>query len=344
MRRLLVVLLLLCLAVPAMAVNTGVGTRAPDKPEGTIYEGGGRVGGDNVGDAVAITSLPYYDGGNTCGYINDYDAVCPYSGSTSPDVVYSYTPSANITIYADLCASSYDTKIYIYQNSVGNLIACNDDFGCGYSGWQSRVENINLVAGNVYYFVIDGYGGGCGDYSLVVDELIITPIECPTGGQIEGEPPCVDNYYDQYNGGCNSVGWTVVEATANNCADVCGKSCTYLYQGLSYRDTDWYTMNVAAVGQVSATCTAAFPLQFILIYGANCANLQYVIGTSSPFVPITLTWNFNTPGAEFWIWVGASTFSGVPESDYVYNVCNIEGGPVPVEQKSWGAIKNEFKN
>jgi hypothetical protein len=339
MRRLLVVVMLLALAGSAMAANLGV--RPEAKPEGVIYEGGGRVGGDNVGSAAVIGSLPYYDSGNTCGFINDYDEICPYSGSTSPDVVYSYSPAANEAITVDLCDSSYDTKVYIYQNAPGGLIACNDDFGCGYSGWQSKVENVALVAGNVYYIVVDGYGGDCGDYVMSITAFAPCVVDCPAGAQQEGEPPCVDNYYDQYNGGCNSVGWTAVQATANGCADVCGKSCTYSYQGLSYRDTDWFTMN-ALGGNVSATCTAEFPLQFILIYGPNCANLQYTLLTGAACDPVTLTWYF-APGAEFWLWVGASVFSGIPESDYHFNVCGIEGGVIPVENTSWGAIKNNYR-
>jgi hypothetical protein len=340
MRRLLVVVMLLALAGSAMAANVGV--RPEPKPDGVIYEGGGRVGGDNVGSAVVIGSLPYYDSGNTCGFVNDYDEICPYSGSTSPDVVYVYYPAANQAITVNLCDSAYDTKVYIYQNAVGGLIACNDDASCGYSGWQSLVENVALVAGNTYYIVVDGYGGSCGDYVMSVEGFQPCVVDCPAGAIQEGEPPCVDNYNDQYNGGCNSTGWTVVEATGGGCADVCGKSCTYIYQGLSYRDTDWYTMNALAAGNVNASCEAEFPLQFILIYGANCANLQYTLGTAGPCTPVNLSWYFGA-GAEFWLWVGASVFSGIPESDYTFNVCNIEGGPVPVENKSWGAIKNSYR-
>lgn len=337
MRRLLVVALLL-IAAPAMAAN--LGTIAGDKPEGVIYEGGGRVGGDNIGSAVAIGSLPFYDGGSTCGYVNDYDAVCPYTGSTSPDVVYAYTPGAAVSVTIDLCASTYDTKVYVFQGGPGTLLACNDDAGCGYSGWQSKIENLTLTPGYTYYIVIDGYGGACGDYTLGVEAYEPCVVECPAGSIIEGEPPCVDNYYDQYNGGCNTTGWTEV-LSESGCATVCGKSCTYLYQGSSYRDTDWYSMT-AAGGLVTATCEAEFPLQFILIWGADCNNLQYEIGTAGPCTPLTLQYNFGA-GATFWVWVGSSSFSGVPESDYAYEVCGLEGGQVPVEETTWGAIKNSYK-
>lgn len=340
MRRLLVVVMLLALACSsAMAVSPA--NRPEAKPAGTIYEGGTRQGGDLISSATPIASLPYYDSGVTTGYINDYDEICPYSGSTSPDVVYSFVPGANTTISVDLCASSYDTKVYIYQNAVGNLIACNDDAGCGYSGWQSLVENIALVGGNTYYIVIDGYGGASGEYVMAVEEFQPCVLTCPGGALLEGEPPCVDNYYDAYNGGCNSVGWTEVGAQTGDCATLCGKSCTYSYQGLSYRDTDWYTVN-AVGGTVSYTLEAEFPVFAILIYGLNCNALGYVSASGTPCSPVTLTWSA-TAGQELWLWAGASVFSGLPESDYIFNVCGIEGGVIPTETKSWGQIKNDYR-
>ena len=43
-------------------------------------------GGDTCACATVIGLLPFYDTGDTCDFVNDYDAVCPWS-STSPDVV-----------------------------------------------------------------------------------------------------------------------------------------------------------------------------------------------------------------------------------------------------------------
>ena len=50
----------------------------------------GRQGGEDIGTAVVIPAVPFSDAGTTAGYANDYDEVCPYTGSASPDVVYSY--------------------------------------------------------------------------------------------------------------------------------------------------------------------------------------------------------------------------------------------------------------
>ena len=48
-----------------------------------------RQGGEDIASAFYVSSLPFNDTGTTTGYNDDYDEVCPYSGSTSPDVVRS---------------------------------------------------------------------------------------------------------------------------------------------------------------------------------------------------------------------------------------------------------------
>ena len=87
-----------------------------------------RQGGDTYNDATVISSLPYYTSGTTDGYSDDYDEECPYSGSTSPDVVYSFSPSYDMVINIDMCGegSYYDTKVYIRDEGEA-LIDCNDD-------------------------------------------------------------------------------------------------------------------------------------------------------------------------------------------------------------------------
>lgn len=348
MRRLLLVALALCVAGAAFAATAPTANKINTDGKGT-YNGDGamgpRTGGENIGSATVIAGLPYADNGATCGYVNDYDEVCPYTGSLSPDVVYVYTPGAAGSITVDLCASQYDTKVYIYAGAVGNLVACNDDFGCGYSGWQSKVENVAVTAGVPYYIIVDGYGSACGTY-----DMIVTPgagpceVVCPAGGIHEGEPPCGPNYYDNWNGGCNSVPqvFQPLEAANCGCVDLCGKSGNYTYQGLSYRDTDWFAIHGCG-GTVTATCTAEFLLQFIFIWGPDCNNLQYDLLTGSACQPVVLS-HYLTAGQLAWLWVGAQVFSGIPcDADYLLNVCNIQGQIVPVENSNWGAIKNLYR-
>jgi hypothetical protein len=342
MRRLLVVLLALGFAGVAMAAN--IGTTPDLSMKGLPGDGAmdGREGGETVADALPIPSLPYTDTGATCDNINDYDEICPYSGSTSPDVVYVYTPAADETVDVDLCYSGYDTKVYVYENAVGNLVGCNDDFyfGAPCYVYSSKIEGLNIFAGNDYFIVVDGYGGSCGTYQLDVTGFEPCVVECPDGALIEGEPPCVDGYYDLYNGGCNSTGWTLIEAQDAGCATMCGVSCTYNYQGLSYRDTDWFTLNGLG-GLVTAEVVAEFPVQFIFIYGTDCNNLVYDLATAGPCQPVQLSRNV-AEGVEFWLWVGPQVFSGLPESDYVLDVCGIQGEPTPTVETTWGSIKTRF--
>jgi hypothetical protein len=54
--------------------------------------------------------------------------------------------------------------------------------------------------------------------------------------------------------------------------------------------------------------------------------------------------HFVAAGAENWLWVGASVFTGVPcESDYVMHVCGIAGETTPTENTSWGQLKHLYK-
>ncbi len=79
---------------------------------------------------------------------------------------------------ADLCSSSYDTKLYVYENSVDNLIACNDDHCPGYMSELSEAtgQRIPVSYGNTYYFVVDGYSPNDeGDYCLNIWGNLVQP-------------------------------------------------------------------------------------------------------------------------------------------------------------------------
>jgi hypothetical protein len=131
---------------------------------------------DACNDPRIISALPYDDVDNSCNYLNDYDEVCTYSGSTSPDVAYRFIPDYDMSINVSLCNddSCYDSKIYIYEGGCpGTLLACNDDFcatACFPYPYVSKVEDVQLYGGNYYYIIVDGYGGACGQYHLTVSE------------------------------------------------------------------------------------------------------------------------------------------------------------------------------
>ena len=114
MIRWLTILLFVCVGTSAWATNTcNHLVVIPKNDSHVLINPGtpdGREGGETVDTAFPILSLPFSDTGNTCDNIHDYDEACPYMGSDSKDVVYSFTPGTDLSIDVDLCGSSYDTK------------------------------------------------------------------------------------------------------------------------------------------------------------------------------------------------------------------------------------------
>jgi hypothetical protein len=142
--------------------------------------------------------------------------------------------------------------------------------------------------------------------------------ECPPGATIEGEPVCYDDYEDNYNGGCNSTPFVFQPITCQEM--ICGTSGTFYMDGLSYRDTDWYEVELTAPTNVTWSVCAEFEVLIFVINGGsgNCVDytvLGYAIG--SPFEQTTL--NFDVGPGLYWLWVGPTVYgSGVPcGSEYV---------------------------
>lgn len=336
--RLLLAFALVCMtAGVAGAVSTS--SVAPVKGQATAMPGQPdlREGGESFGSAFPIASLPFSDAGYTCDNADDITlTTCGFS-YYSADVVYSYVPASSGTIDISLCGSDYDTMLGVFNSSFVE-VACNDD----YCGLQSQLNGVSVTAGSVIYIVIDGYYMGCGNYSLYVSSAGgPCDVVCPSGGQPEGEGPCYDGYYDTYNGGCNSTGWTDVCPDASGRAVVCGLSGTYNYSGLSYRDTDWFRV-YGAGGTMTMTLEGEFPVQLIFIYGTSCASPLYDYTTGSPCQAVSLSRTV-AAGVEVWPWVGASQFSGVPcSSEYNLTLSGIWCEGTATDQTSWGAIKTRF--
>jgi hypothetical protein len=239
---------------------------------------------------------------------------------------------------------TYDTKVYVYGDAQGTLVACNDDGGCGYSGYQSYLWQLALSGGTTYYLVVDGYGDRCGTYYLWLAETGNCVVECPPGASVEGEPSCEDGYEDSYNGGCRGAepSWTPVEAGADGCATVCGRSCTYLYNGLAYRDEEWYEAT-AAGGPVTVSVEAEFLVDILLDPYTDCGVFPEGAWLQSyPCIPREVTWSFG-PGARLWLRVTPSVWEGVAEAGYVFRICGLSAAPTPVKSVSWGRIKDFYR-
>lgn len=318
------------------------GPRNPGIPE--------RPGGDDISTAWPIPGIPFHDSYQTCGFIDDYDETCPYVGTGAPDVVYSYTPPADLGICIDLCGSSYDTKVYVYEESAGNLIACNDDYCSGPNypyAYLSRIADLMLVAGTTYYIVIDGYAAECGDYELDIDmcvpsELCMVP--CPLVPIVEEEPGCGPGYVDVYNGGCNSTPPVFFELA---CGDdpllFCGESGAWTDGSMNYRDTDWWSVTLTATKAIRFTTCASFAVQtFLIIPDPDCGNFTYpYLETADAYLPAVIEVTLD-PGT-YWYWIGPQWSDPVPCGSFY--VSKIEGWctGTSTSKTSWGSVKTLFR-
>jgi len=302
-----------------------------------------RQGGNTIAEAVVIEAVPYYDTGATCDNTNDYDAMCPYDGSLSPDVVYSFTPEMDMPLNVDLCQSLYDTKVYIYDSDM-NLVACNDDAGCGITGWQSKVENVPLYGGVTYYIFVDGYGGDCGEY--VLDIVLYEPCDLECDGMAEGEPPLVPNYEDDYNGGCGSPtgeAWQILTANKEGTLDFCGVTGWYDYDGLQFRDSDWLMAVVGETGLVEIEITGEFAFEFVILVNSDCTTLEILEVVMVDPCESTSTVYEADPGELLCMVALPATWDDPLEWDYILSFTGLEEGIVAVENASFGSVKALYR-
>ena len=345
MRKLLVLTLVIGVAGFAAAADLGNLTPAksdPIVPENPVNPD--RQGGDTIFDATVIPGLPYNDSGTTFGYLDDYDEVCPYSGSTSADVCYVYTPAAAAAVDIDLCGSSYDTKLYVYDAGLA-LVACNDDFYfddvCGV--YVSKLENVNLAAGETYYIIVDGYGGDAGDYLLEIIGFEPCVVDCPAGAFIEGEPELVDGYADSYNGGCNSPEFgnpfQMVPGNDDGTQILCGVAGWY--DGTT-RDTDWFIVKMGATGVIDLVIDAEYAVYLFELFPQDCAAVAVAQqATGGPCLEAYMTISGYGEGDDVWVWVGPTVYSspdGTREFDYVLWMTGLFG-EIATEDTSWSSLK-----
>jgi hypothetical protein len=341
-------LFVLCAAVAVADPSPGNRAEVPEKdsqPTGVpTYEG--RVEGDTVEDPFVIDDLPFTGSGDTCPFANDYDASCPYTGSTSPDVVYRYDCQYTSPIIIDLCASQYDTKVYVYENEYvnGGEIDCNDDYpGCGPNGYRSWLM-LEFYQGNTYYIVVDGYTGDCGVYELYIQNYI-TCAPCPGGAFIETEPYCMDPENDIDNRGCNSDPpiFDYLEPS-EEVIDFCGTSGTYVQSGSTWRDTDWFQIDLASASEITFRGIAQFSLRIGIVDGREGCEETLGFYSYTDTAPCDVAELIETlPAGTWWLWVGPVAYTGVQCGEPY--ACEVTGyTPVtPVESATWSTLKALFR-
>ncbi len=196
---------------------------------------------------------------NTSGATTDgpSHAACAESGdggATVNDIWFQYIPTCTGQMTIDLCDSTYDTDLVVYDSCTcptnsSTLLACNDDADCALQ-YRSRLTNVSVTQGNCYLIRVGGWrnagdegpgnmtlsisGGTCND--LCGNGIVEDCEECDDGNSnpADGCDNCVITQSD-----CDNDGTSDAEEIANcDAADPRCKDCNSngIPDGCEYTD------------------------------------------------------------------------------------------------------------
>jgi hypothetical protein len=132
----------------------------------------------------------------------------------------------------------------------------------------------------------------------------------------EDEPICEAEWVDTWNGGCNSVP-SVFDTLYPYYGriTVVGTSGNYLVGAATYRDTDWYEIQLTEATDIRFAATAEFPVQIALLAGSGapdpCVGYTAVEIVQAAACDEAVIQQTIGPGT-YWLWVGPSVFTGIP--------------------------------
>jgi|GEM_PF-6097596 len=189
--------------------------KEPRKDPSTIIElplapEGGRAVGDDCTNPIIVSipsELPYSNSNTTCDRDNHYtypniDCMSRYAGGQ--DIIYRLDVTADIIVKISMDPQGTTwTGLGIFLGCPGasNNVACVT----GASGTIPKVlTNINLVAGNQYYVMVDTWPLPSCIPSFTLEIVDVTPPPPPPGSCIY-KVSLYDSYGDSWNGGLLSV-------------------------------------------------------------------------------------------------------------------------------------------
>ncbi len=143
--------------------------------DGDVVDGDiGPLSGDNCGNAISITGLPYSDTGEMANYLNDVffssnDESCTGYVNSGKDVIYAVELEAGQALNASLDAD-FDSALYLLSNCLNGELASEL---CVEGSDSGNPETLSVVIQNAgtYYLVVDYWNSGgpsSGSYELSV--------------------------------------------------------------------------------------------------------------------------------------------------------------------------------
>lgn len=180
--------------------------------------------------------------------------------SSAGDHIYQFTTTQVADVTIDLCGSSYDTEVRLFNLATGNCagggIGSNDD-NCGV---QSSLTMPCLAAGT-YVVVIEGSGAATGAYDM---DIILSNCGCPV--PLANDDPCTAEGLATGLTCTNTTG----DLTGSTDSGIADPGCA------NYGGQDvWYSVIVPASGQLifeTSTVGGGITDGGLAIYSGACAT------------------------------------------------------------------------
>ena len=302
------------------------------------------IPGDHCSNALTLPGIPSSVSGNTCGFLDDFNASCEWLFFGSKDVVYRYISTTTQLVNLDVCQSDFDTRLYVFDGACqGDPVACNDETpGCGPSGHGSRIECFQMLASHEYYIVVDGWDSdACGSFVLTAGPCSQCEVECPPAAIPEGEVICYEGYSDHYNGGCWGTPQVFTPIGCNNV--ICGNFGSWSVAS----DIDWYQLSLSSRTNISWCIYAQYAAE-LWIFSPPCFGTILATGLGAACDTFCLEacldpgeyylmaepWHFGETvcGTPYYAWVNcqpcepqfACSSRFIPDTH-----CDLYGGPIP---------------
>jgi hypothetical protein len=266
--------------------------------------------GEDFDHPIGIETLPFLDERNTCDFHDDATPECTLL-TGAPDIVYAYTPAADICVDVDLCAASYDTAVHVYDGGPKTPIGCNDDFTCG---WGAKIPGLALQAGHTYYTRRRWLEPGLRPLRpRLASCAAACEIPIPFGAVPESEPVCANGYYDRTNTGCNDVPYSFTNLTCGDLGiTVAGTYGTWVYGDEEWRDTDWYQVVLRRPTTLVYRFRGGAPSQIAILDGsAGCPEYGLACGSVLGEACDSLACEASVPAGTYWLFVAPRDFLGV---------------------------------
>ena len=246
------------------------------------------------------------------------------------DVWFKFQAAANGLLTVSSCgSSSYDNKLavydagtsiaaYNYNNLPTSLVGCNDDgsASCYITGTATPYASAVSVSVNVghWYLVRNGSftSGDTGNGLLTFTLPAPCALPAPTSSESEACGAAT-------NEGCNDAGGTNPTEPISLGSTIGGT----FWADADTRDTDWYSLTLAADTEVTLNLFSASFSNAFLVTG-DCTT---IIAGTTPGCPATVT--TCAPAGTYFVVVLTDAFTGNPCGNGLFNQYRINVTGVP---------------